>query len=107
MLQALWLDHPFPFGPAPFSHRYEKGAKSASKKKSMKKGNVSHDSRHNLDGIWKLGIDCQRLKAKMRDSGAYDSDYSNVPDGEYYYGSDYSRVCTLGPKDLPGFYKDY
>ena len=43
----------------------------------------------------------------MRDSGAYDSDYSNVPDREYYYGSDYSRVCTLGVKDLPGFYKDH
>ena len=33
--------------------------------------------------------------------------YSNVPDGEYYYGSDYLRVCTLGMKDLPGFYKDH
>ena len=43
----------------------------------------------------------------MRDSGTYDSNYSNVPDGEYYYGSDYSRVCTLGTKDLPGFYKDH
>ena len=43
----------------------------------------------------------------MRDSGAYDSDYSNVSDGKYYYGSDYSRVCTLGTKDLPGFYKDH
>ena len=58
-----------------------------------------------IDGTWKSGIDCQRLKAKMRDSGAYDSDYSNVPDGEYYYSSDYLRVCTLGTKDLPGFYK--
>ena len=43
----------------------------------------------------------------MRDSGAYDSDYSNIPDGEYYYGSDYLRACTLGLKDLPGFYKDH
>ena len=54
-----------------------------------------------------MGNDHQRLKAEMRDSGAYDSDYSNVPDGEYYYGSDYLRVCTLGTKDLPGFYKDH
>ena len=68
---------------------------------------ISHDFRHNLDGTWKSGIDYQRLKAKIRDSGAYDSDYSNVPDGEYYYGSDYLRVCTLGAKDLPGFYKDH
>ena len=43
----------------------------------------------------------------MRDSGAYNSNYSNIPDGEYYYGSDYLRVCTLGMKDLPGFYKDH
>ena len=42
----------------------------------------------------------------MRDSGACDSDYSNVPDGEYH-GSDYLRVCTLGVKDLPEFYKDH
>ena len=105
MLQVLWLDHLAPFGPAPFPHRYEKGAKQAPKKK--KKRDISHDSRHNPDGTWKLGIDCQRLKAEMRDSGAYDSDYSNVPDGEYYYGSDYLRVCTLGMKGLPGFYKDH
>ena len=58
-----------------------------------------------VSGNWALIA--KGLKAKMRDSGAYDSDYSNVPDGEYYYGSDYSRVCTLNPKDLPGFYKDY
>ena len=43
----------------------------------------------------------------MRDSGAYDSDYSNIPDGEYYYGSDYLRACALGSKDLPGFYKNH
>ena len=43
----------------------------------------------------------------MRDSGTYDSDYSNVPDGEYYYGSDYLRVRTLGTKDSPEFYKDH
>ena len=47
----------------------------------------------------------KRLQAEMRYSGAYNSDYSNVPYGEYYYGSDYLRVCTLGMKDLPGFYK--
>ena len=68
---------------------------------------ISHDFRHNLDGAWKLDIDYQRLKAKIRDSGVYDSDYSNVLDGEYYYGSDYLRVCTLDAKDLPGFYKDH
>ena len=43
----------------------------------------------------------------MRDSGAYDFNYHNVPDGEYYYGSEYLRVCTLSRKDLPGFYKDH
>ena len=105
MLQVLWLDHPVLFSPAPFPHGYEKGAKWAPKKK--KKGDISYNSRRNLDGTWKLGIDCQRLKAKIRDSGAYDSDYSNVPDGEYYHDSDYLRVCTLGMKDLPGFYKDH
>ena len=104
MLQVLWLDHLVPFSPAPFLHGYEKGAKQAPKKKI---GDISYNSRRNLDGTWKSGIDRQRLKAEMRDSGAYDSDYSNIPDGEYYYGSDYLRVCTLGMKDLPGFYKDH
>ena len=37
----------------------------------------------------------------------HDFNYSNVPDDEYYYGYDYLRVCTLGTKDLPGFYKDH
>ena len=66
-------------------------------------------SQFQVQSRWHLetGIDYQRLKAEMRDSGAYDSDYSNVPNGKYYYGSDYLRVCTLGAKDLPGFYKDY
>ena len=47
------------------------------------------------------------LKTRIRDSGAYHSDYSNVPDGEYHYGSDYLRVYTLDMKDLPGFYKNH
>ena len=54
-----------------------------------------------------MGIDCQRLKAEIRDSDACDSNYSNIPDGECHYGSDYVRVCTLGVKDLPGFHKDH
>ena len=63
MLVPTWAKHNSP-------HRYEKEAEQGPKKK--KKGAISHDFRDNLDGIWELGIDCQRLKAKMWNSGAYD-----------------------------------
>ena len=91
------LDLLAPFGSAPFLTRSKKGARS--KKGQTKVVSSFHgDTRRNGDGTWKGGVDSSMIPNADRPD---DNDfYSNVRDDEFYYGSDYSRVCTVDNKSM-------
>ena len=91
----LSLDPLTPFGLAPFLTRSKKGARS--KEGQTKVVSSFHgDTRRNRDGTWKRGVDSSMIPNADRPDD--DDFYSNVRDDEFYYGLDYSRVCTVDNK---------
>ena len=93
----LSLDPLAPFVSAPFLTRSKKGARS---KKGQTKVVLSFhgNSRRNGDGTWKGGVDSSMIPNADRPDD--DDFYSNVRDDEFYYASDYSRVCTVDDKSM-------
>ena len=91
----LSLDPLAPFGSAPFLTHSKKGARS---QKGQTKVVLSFygDSRRNGDSTWKGGVDSSMIPNADRPDD--DDFYSNVRDDEFYYTSDYSRVCTVDNK---------
>ena len=102
----LLLDPLAPFGSAPFLTRSKKGARS--KKGQTKVVSSFHgDTRRNGDGTWKGGVDSSMIPNADRPDD--DDFYSNVRDDEFYYGSDYSRVCTIDNEStqVSSFYQSH
>ena len=102
----LPLDPLAPFGSAPFLTHSKKGARS--KKGQTKVVSSFHgDTRRNGDGTWKGGVDSSMIPNADRPDD--DDFYSNVRDDEFYYGSDYSRVCTVDNKStrVSSFYQSH
>ena len=66
------------------------------------------DTRRNVDGTWKGGVDSSMIS--HADCSSNDDMFSNVHgDDEFYYDSAYLRVCTVDQKmtkNLP-FYKNH
>jgi hypothetical protein len=94
--------------PAPTLSSFRIGAQSK-KKPRRPKSSFYGDSRREIDGTWKGGVDSTQIPNSQR---PHDEDLfpSNVYDDEYdfddYY---YSRVCVAdhrSPQELP-FYKDH
>ena len=96
-----------PFNLALFHPHSKKGAQS--KSRQTKTVMFFHgDTRRNVDGTWKGGVDSSMIPHADRPSD--DKMFSNVHgDDEFYYDSAYLCVCTVDrktTKDLP-FYKNH
>jgi hypothetical protein len=99
---------PSPFVPAPTLSSFRIGAQSK-KKPRRPKSSFYSDTRWEIDGTWKGGVDSTQIHNSQRPhdenlfpSNVYDDEY----DVDYYC---YSHVCMAdhrSPQELP-FYKDH